>query len=148
MIRAVPARSAPSTPATAEAATAAAPVVVTASAASAAPKSAYPPPAEQPTQEGPKGVRYDFNLGARILLPQRQEGEWRVKLSDMDTGNTLFESKNKGAMVASAKRLIRSLARDDAMMISCEVYFQKIRTPGYAGFGKSSSTVVRGGNEV
>jgi len=67
-------------------------------------KAAYPPPAEKPTQEGPKGVRYDFNLGARVVLPQREEGEWLVRLSDIDTGNTLFESRNKGAVVASSKR--------------------------------------------
>ena len=65
---------------------------------------AYPPPAQQPTEAGPRGIRYDFNLGARILLPTREEGEWLVRLSDMDTGNTLFESRNKGAVVASSKR--------------------------------------------
>ena len=62
---------------------------------------AYPPPAEQPTQEGPKGIRFDFNLGCRVVLP---EGEWRICLRDLDTGNILFESKNTGAFVTSAKR--------------------------------------------
>ncbi len=67
-------------------------------------KSAYPPAAAIPTQKGPKGIRYDFNLGARIVLPERKEGEWRVLIRDLDTGNILFESKNKGAFVASSKR--------------------------------------------
>ena len=88
------------------------PAAVSAPAAEAPPKSAakpaaepaYPPPAPQPTEAGPRGVRFDFNLGARILLPTREEGEWLVRLSDMDTGNTLFESRNKGAVVASSKR--------------------------------------------
>jgi autotransporter strand-loop-strand O-heptosyltransferase len=71
---------------------------------SAAAKRPYPPPADTPTQAGPNGIRYDFNLGARLLLPTRQEGEWRARLSDIDTGNTLFESRNKGAMIASSKR--------------------------------------------
>jgi autotransporter strand-loop-strand O-heptosyltransferase len=62
---------------------------------------AYPPPAERPTQQGPKGIRFDFNLGCRVVLP---EGEWRVRLRDLDTGNILFESENKGAFVNSAKR--------------------------------------------
>jgi autotransporter strand-loop-strand O-heptosyltransferase len=66
-----------------------------------APRSAYPPPAEQPTQQGPKGIRYDFNLGCRVVLP---EGDWRICLRDLDTGNILFESENKGAFVNSAKR--------------------------------------------
>jgi autotransporter strand-loop-strand O-heptosyltransferase len=65
---------------------------------------AYPAPAAQPTEAGPRGIRFDFNLGARILLPTREDGEWLVRLSDLDTGNTLFESRNKGAVVASSKR--------------------------------------------
>jgi autotransporter strand-loop-strand O-heptosyltransferase len=64
-------------------------------------KPPYPPPAEQPTQVGPRGIRFDFNLGCRVLLP---EGRWRVRLSDLDTGNVLFESENRGALVNSAKR--------------------------------------------
>ena len=68
-------------------------------------KPAYPPAARVPTQKGPQGVRYDFNLGARVLLPQRKDSrEWQVRLKDLDTGNILFESRNKGAFVASAKR--------------------------------------------
>ncbi len=62
---------------------------------------AYPPPAEQPTQPGPKGIRFDFNLGCRVILP---EGAWRICLRDLDTGNILFESQNMGAFVNSAKR--------------------------------------------
>ena len=68
-------------------------------------KNAYPPVASAPTQKGPKGVMFDFNVGARVLLPQRtDDGEWRVCLRDLDTGNILFESRNKGAFVASSKR--------------------------------------------
>jgi autotransporter strand-loop-strand O-heptosyltransferase len=64
----------------------------------------YPPPADLPTQLGPKDIRFDFNHGARIVLPNREGGGWRVRLSDLDTGNILFENENKGAFVASAKR--------------------------------------------
>jgi autotransporter strand-loop-strand O-heptosyltransferase len=40
-----------------------------------------------------------------VLLPQRTDGgQWRVRLSDSMTRNTLFESQNQGAYVASAKR--------------------------------------------
>jgi autotransporter strand-loop-strand O-heptosyltransferase len=69
-------------------------------------KPAYPPPARSPTQEGPLGIRYDFNQGARVVLPARAEGEanWRVRLRDRETGNVLFESENRGAFVASSKR--------------------------------------------
>jgi len=67
-------------------------------------KSAYPPEAAVPTQAGPRDIRFDFNQGARVVLPPRSEGEWRVRLRDLDTGNILFESRNQGARVASAKR--------------------------------------------
>ena len=75
------------------------------SAASGGPaKSSFPPPAETPTQEGPRGIRFDINHGARIALPQRSTGSWRVRLRDLDTGNILFFSDNKGAFVRSSKR--------------------------------------------
>jgi autotransporter strand-loop-strand O-heptosyltransferase len=69
-------------------------------------KPAYPPPSPSPTQPGPLGIRYDFNQGARVVLPPRTETEakWRVRLRDLDTGNILFESENRGAFVASSKR--------------------------------------------
>jgi autotransporter strand-loop-strand O-heptosyltransferase len=67
-------------------------------------KSSFPPPAAMPTQQGPKGIRFDFNLGARVLLPNRTEGKWRVQLRDLDTGNILFLSENQGAFVTSSKR--------------------------------------------
>ncbi|HMK90156.1 MAG TPA: autotransporter strand-loop-strand O-heptosyltransferase [Methylocystis sp.] len=81
------------------------PFVASASAAAEpAQKSPYPPPASVPTQEGPKGIRFDFNSGARVLLPTRESGKWIVRLRDLDTGNILFESENKGAYVSSSKR--------------------------------------------
>jgi autotransporter strand-loop-strand O-heptosyltransferase len=64
----------------------------------------YPQPASVPTQLGPEGIRFDFNQGCRVLLPSRGDGAWRIRLRDLDTGNILFESENKGAMVVSAKR--------------------------------------------
>ena len=73
------------------------------------PKGPYPPPAGQPTQEGPRGIRFDFNLGARVVLPDRAQGKWRVRLRDLDTGNILFQSENQGAFVSSAKRYLRPL---------------------------------------
>jgi autotransporter strand-loop-strand O-heptosyltransferase len=69
------------------------------------PKGAYPAAAATPTQAGPSGIRFDFNLGARAVLPPVVEGRsWRVRLSDVETGNVLFESRNHGATVLSSKR--------------------------------------------
>jgi autotransporter strand-loop-strand O-heptosyltransferase len=67
-------------------------------------KGPYPPPAGMPTQTGPGGIRFDFNLGARVLLPNRTAGKWRIRLRDLDTGNILFQSENQGAFVSSSKR--------------------------------------------
>ena len=62
---------------------------------------AFPGPAPVPTQEGPNGIRYDFNLGARVVVP---EGSWRVQLRDLDTGNILFDTTCSGSFINSSKR--------------------------------------------
>ena len=67
-------------------------------------KLAYPTPAPLPTQLGPEGIRFDFNHGARLALPQRSVGQWRVCLRDLGTGNILFQSDNQGALILSSKR--------------------------------------------
>jgi autotransporter strand-loop-strand O-heptosyltransferase len=74
------------------------------SSASGASKPNFPAPAELPTQKGPHGIRYDINHGARVVLPSRTIGSWRVRLTDLDTGNILFQSDNKGAFIRSSKR--------------------------------------------
>ncbi|WP_284947316.1 autotransporter strand-loop-strand O-heptosyltransferase [Acidisoma cladoniae] len=77
---------------------------VIASAPTPPPAPNFPPPAEQPTEVGPRGLRYDFNFGARVTLPNRTIGKWLVRLRDLDTGNVLFQSENQGAFVRSSKR--------------------------------------------
>ncbi len=66
-------------------------------------RSAYPfvLPPEQPSMAGPCGIRYDFNDGARVLLP---EGRWRVALLDDDSGNVLFRCETGAGWVTSAKK--------------------------------------------
>ncbi|MBR1153731.1 autotransporter strand-loop-strand O-heptosyltransferase [Bradyrhizobium sp. JYMT SZCCT0428] len=66
-------------------------------------KRAYPAPAEIPTQEGPMGIRFDFNDGCRVLLPE-SEHPWKIQLSDLDTGNVLFETELKAGRINSSKR--------------------------------------------
>jgi autotransporter strand-loop-strand O-heptosyltransferase len=61
----------------------------------------YQAPPSVPTQQGPRGIRFDGNDGCRVLLP---EGKWRVRLSDLDTGNVLFETETGGVLVNSTKR--------------------------------------------
>ena len=69
----------------------------------ASPKRPYPAPAELPTQRSPKGLRFDFNDGCRVVLPESEQ-PWRVRLSDLDTGNILFETELKAGRVNSTKR--------------------------------------------
>ena len=66
-------------------------------------KPAYPSPAELPTQEGPKGLRFDFNGGCRIHLPD-VERPWRIQLSDLDTGNIIYQTEIKTGRINSSKR--------------------------------------------
>jgi autotransporter strand-loop-strand O-heptosyltransferase len=61
----------------------------------------YPGPAPKPTQTGPLGIRFDFNLGCRVQLPV---GDWHVRLVDLDTANTLYETKGSAILVRSRKR--------------------------------------------
>ncbi len=78
---------------------------ISGSASASAPttKRAYPPSAELPTQAGPKGFRFDFNDGCRVVLEETGQ-PWRVRLSDLDTGNTLFETELQTGRVNSSKR--------------------------------------------
>jgi autotransporter strand-loop-strand O-heptosyltransferase len=72
---------------------------------SAAPavKRRLPKSAELPTQIGPMGLRFDFNDGCRVMLPETGR-PWHVRLSDLDTGNLLFEIDLRSGFVNSTKR--------------------------------------------
>jgi hypothetical protein len=69
----------------------------------APPKQHYPLPAKLPTQYADRGVRYDYNLGARVCLPAGG-GPWRVRLSDLDTDNVLYETTLPAGWVSTAKQ--------------------------------------------
>jgi hypothetical protein len=81
--------------------------------ASAPIKRAYPAPAELPTQEGPKGMRYDFNDGCRVHLPG-SDYPWRVRLTDLDTGNILFETELEN---------IRNFLTSSALTLVIDLFF-------------------------
>ena len=68
-------------------------------------KPPYMPAVPQPTQQGPAGLRYDFNEGCRVQTPD-DGAKWRVRLTDLGTGNVLFETTADFAagLVRSAKR--------------------------------------------
>ncbi|HEX3860157.1 MAG TPA: autotransporter strand-loop-strand O-heptosyltransferase [Stellaceae bacterium] len=54
-----------------------------------------------PTQDGPFGIRFDFNDGARISVPVG--AAWQVRLSDIDTASVLIDSRNDGGFITSDK---------------------------------------------
>ncbi|MGJ4888789.1 autotransporter strand-loop-strand O-heptosyltransferase [Bradyrhizobium sp. HKCCYLRH3099] len=61
------------------------------------------PPSALPTQEGPRGLRFDFNDGCRVMLPDNGQ-PWRVRMSDLETANLLFDIDLRSGHVNSAKR--------------------------------------------
>jgi|ERR1700722_753361 autotransporter strand-loop-strand O-heptosyltransferase len=66
-------------------------------------KPAYPQPAETPTQEGPEGVRFDFNGGCRMSFAQSAH-PWKARLSDIDTGNIIYQTEIVTGRINSSKR--------------------------------------------
>ncbi len=65
----------------------------------------FPPPPAAPTQLDASGLRFDFNDGCRVQAPQGPD-VWRIRLSDLDTGNILFQTTPdfRGGSVRSAKK--------------------------------------------
>jgi autotransporter strand-loop-strand O-heptosyltransferase len=61
----------------------------------------YVLPPELPTQLGPRGIRYDFNDGARVFLPP---GKWHVRIEDGESGNILFACDTDEGWVVSTKK--------------------------------------------
>ena len=102
-----PAPAAPAVPA-------AAPVPAAPAPAPAAPAAPQQPQQKQesvfgnipavPTQDAVEGIKFDFNHGIRILLPQNGR-EYHVTFLDIDTGVILFSADAQpGAMITSVKK--------------------------------------------
>ena len=51
---------------------------------------------------GLAGVKLDFNYGARVLLPD--DGEYRVRFTDLDTSSILYDAVGRNALVTSTKK--------------------------------------------
>ena len=51
---------------------------------------------------GLPGVKLDFNYGARVLLPD--DGEYRVRFTDLDTSSILYDAAGRNALVTSTKK--------------------------------------------
>ena len=57
-----------------------------------------------PTQEGPLGIRFDYNDGGRVFLP-KADHDWFVRLTDVATSNVLYESTMATGLVRSQGRV-------------------------------------------
>lgn len=69
-------------------------------------------PPQMPTQDGPRGIKFDFNNGARVFLPK---GQWLVEFVDDDSGNSLFSCAADSGWVMSAQKYflpIRIIVRE------------------------------------
>ncbi|MGA2290495.1 autotransporter strand-loop-strand O-heptosyltransferase [Bradyrhizobium sp.] len=66
-------------------------------------KRVYPDPAPVPTQHGPNGIRFDFNDGFRVTVPENGR-PWKVRLSDLDKGTIEFETELRAGGIRSKKR--------------------------------------------
>jgi autotransporter strand-loop-strand O-heptosyltransferase len=75
-----------------------------AAASGTAAKSPFPEAASVPTQIGPAGIRYDFNAGCRVFLPERESGSWRLQLTDMVSRNLIYRAETKGGTFGSLKQ--------------------------------------------
>nr|WP_235034948.1 autotransporter strand-loop-strand O-heptosyltransferase [Roseomonas sp. 18066] len=69
---------------------------------SAAARASYLPPATTPVLPGPAGFRFDFNQGARLMLPPGTRRA--IRLWDADTGSLLFRTTGEGLVINSSKR--------------------------------------------
>lgn len=60
-------------------------------------------PVVRPTQEGPYGIRFDFNNGCRVEVPTLHNETWRIRFSDIETSNIIFEMVASGGAFQSTK---------------------------------------------
>ena len=73
----------------------------------AAAKSAYLPVGFGPPPEAPRGLRLDFNLGCRVLVPS---GNWHPRPRELKTSNTLGETTIGSSTLSSSERTFIRLA--------------------------------------
>lgn len=84
----------------------------------------FVPAPELLTQEGPQGIRFDFNEGVRVSLP---EGKWRVTLRDEETSNILFLQEVVGpCIVASSRKYFVRLSLEVQDPSSNETVFKHV----------------------
>ncbi|QCE35038.1 autotransporter strand-loop-strand O-heptosyltransferase [Acetobacteraceae bacterium] len=98
---------------------------------------AFPPPSKALTQEGEQGIRYDFNIGARIYVPA---GKWIIRVRDLDTASILHEFRAGDVTFVARKKYWMNLRLE---AVNEETGFSWSHS--WNGKGKKIAIVLPGG---
>jgi len=69
-------------------------------------------PPDVPIRDAGQGIRFDFNWGARVLLPKMPEGRWRATLTDLDNSTIIFQGELEEGHLSSTKKFFIRFAID------------------------------------
>jgi len=72
----------------------------------------YITPPDLPTNDAGQGIHFDFNWGARVLLPKRPDGRWRATLTDLDNSTIIFQGDVEEGHLSSTKKFFIRFAVD------------------------------------
>lgn len=72
----------------------------------------YVLPPDLPTNDAGQGIHFDFNWGARVLLPKRADGRWRATLTDLDNSTIIFQGELEEGHLSSTKKFYIRFAID------------------------------------
>ena len=72
----------------------------------------YVLPPDLPTNDAGQGIHFDFNWGARVLLPKRPDGRWRATLTDLDNSTIIFQGELEEGHLSSTKKFFIRFAID------------------------------------
>ncbi|NVN04812.1 autotransporter strand-loop-strand O-heptosyltransferase [Asaia spathodeae] len=72
----------------------------------------YVLPPDLPTNDAGQGIHFDFNWGARVLLPKKPGGRWRATLTDLDNSTIIFQGELEEGHLSSTKKFFIRFAVD------------------------------------
>ncbi|GAB6855136.1 autotransporter strand-loop-strand O-heptosyltransferase [Asaia astilbis] len=72
----------------------------------------YLVPTDLPTNDAGEGIYFDFNWGARVLLPPKPDGRWRATLTDLDNSTIIYQGELEEGHLSSTKKFYIRFAID------------------------------------
>ena len=108
-------------------------LVVNSSALQKQPKPVYWEIPQEPVMEGPDGIRYDFNCGIRVLLPEGNK-KYRVIFLDQDTDTVMHDAEVTGGTYITGikkffinyKLTITEKNKESPIMVHCYNAYGKL----------------------